>query len=125
MATSNAQSGKSAKEQLLEFLEDKPEVYKEAFKWMALCRIGLPLSDMQEIKPFQNMGDAALIQTLKETGLVRIENDSENSGYKKVIVTKQGRDEIINLFHEGDQKRELKRLIKKLEAHLPPDEPSL
>lgn len=123
--TTNNIPGKSAKEQLIEFLESKPEVYKEAVKWMALCRIGLPLSDMQEIKPFQNMDDAALIQTLKETGLVTIENDSENSGEKKVIVTKQGREEIINLFHEGEEKRELKRLIKKFETSLPPNEPRL
>jgi len=124
MTTNNTQ-GKSAKEQLLEFLEDKPEVYKEAVKWMALCRVGVPLSDMRKIKPFQSMDDAALIQTLKETGVVRIENDPENSQNSTVIVTKEGMDEIINLFHDGDEKRELKRLIKKFEANLPPNEPRL
>lgn len=123
--TTNNIPGKSAKEQLIEFLEDKPEVYKEAVKWMALCRIGVPLSDMREIKSFQNMDDAALIEALKDTGVVMIENDPENSGEKKVIVTKQGREEIISLFHEGEEKRELKRLIKKFEANLPPNEPRL
>ncbi len=123
--TKNNTHGKSAKEQLLEFLEDKPEVYKDAVKWMALCRVGVPLSDMRKIKPFQNMNDAALIQALKDTGVVRIENDPDNPENSTVIVTKEGRDEIISLFHEGEEKKELKRLIKKFGTTLPPNEPRL
>jgi hypothetical protein len=33
-------------------------------------------------------------------------------------LTEKGRDEIIDLFYDGKEKRELKRLIKKADLHL-------
>ena len=64
------------------------------------------------------MDDAALIQALKDTGVVSIEKEPDNPENSTVFVTKEGRNEIINLFHEGEEKKELKPLIKKFEANL-------
>jgi malate/lactate dehydrogenase len=45
-------------------------------------------------------------------------NDTKGGSEVLLKLTEKGRDEIIDLFYDGKEKRELKRLVKRLELQL-------
>jgi hypothetical protein len=113
MAANNAPQAKSAKEELLELLEKKPKIYKDAVKWTLARWSGISFSSL-----FDNLppGDLeSMVRELKEDDLFRIIDDSKRSSEVIIQVTEKGRDSIIGVFYSKSEQRELKRLFKKFD----------
>lgn len=116
MITNNAPQAKSVKEELLELLEKKPEIYKDAVKWTLACWTGIRASSLFEDKDFFNVDRTASLKELQESGFIRLENDPKGTSEVIVHLTEQGRDEIVDLFYSKKEKRELKRIFKRFDS---------
>ncbi len=122
MATSNTDQAKSAKEQLLELLEKKPKIYQDAVKWTLACWTGIRMSSLFEDIGFSKMDRATLLKEFKglqESGFVRLENDPKGTSEVIVHLSEQRRDEIVDLFYSGKEKKELKRLFRRFDSIKP------
>ena len=118
METNNANKEKSAKEELRELLEKKPKIYQDAVKYIFACRIGIRASAYFDHKYFSGVERAAALKELQENDSIWLEFDPEGDSEVIVHLTEQERDNIIDLFYSGKEKRELKRLVKKFDAIL-------
>ncbi len=118
MATNNADQAKNAKEMLLELLEKQPKIFQDAVKYTFACRIGIRASSYFDDKYFSGVDRGAALKELQESGSIWLENDPKGVSEVKVHLTEQERDNIIDLFYSGKEKRELKRLIKKFDSIL-------
>jgi len=118
MTTNNARQAKSAKEELLKLLETKPKFYADAVKYAFACHFGIRLSSLFEDRDFSKIDRKAVLMGLQEIGFFRLENDAKEDSEVIVHLTKQGRDEIIDLFYSGKEKRQLKRLLQRIDAQL-------
>lgn len=117
--TINDDASKTAntREELIELLKKKkPKIYQDAIKYTLACWTGIELSFFFEDKHIQKMDRATFLKELQETGAYKLEKDPNGGSEVIVHLTEKGRDEIINLFYAGNEKRELKQLIKKLDA---------
>jgi DNA-binding MarR family transcriptional regulator len=122
MATNNTDQAKSAKEQLLELLEKKPKIYQDAVKWTLACWTGIRMSSLFEDIIFSKMDRTAFLEEFKgleESGFVRLENDPKGTSEVIVHLSEQGRDEIVDLFYSGKEKKELKRLFRRFDSIKP------
>src|SRR5208283_1208723 len=118
MAINNADQAKNAKEELLELLEKQPKVFQDAVKYTFACRIGIGASFYFDNKYFSGIDRCAALKELQESGSIWLENDPKDISEVKVHLTEQERDNIIDLFYSGREKRELKRLIKRFDSIL-------
>ena len=84
MATNNAYQTKTAKEELLELLKKKPNIYKDAVKWTFACWIGITASSYFDDKYFSGVDRAAALKELQESDSIWLENDRK--GTSEVIV---------------------------------------
>jgi DNA-binding MarR family transcriptional regulator len=116
MTTNNTDQAKSAKEQLLDLLEKKPKIYQDAVKWTLACWDGIRMSSLFEDIDFSKVDRTAFLKELQEGGSYRLENDPKDTSEVIVHLTEQGRDEIVDLFYSGKEKKELKRLFKRFES---------
>lgn len=118
MATNNAHQAKNAKEELLGLLEKQPKIFQDAVKYTFACRIGIGVAFYFDNKYFSGVNRAAALKELQESGSIWLENDPKGVSEAKVHLTEQERDNIIDLFYSGKEKRELKRLVKKFDSIL-------
>lgn len=119
MITNNTGQAKGAKEQLLKLLEEKPKIYQDAVKWTLACWIGIRLSSLFDDVDFSKVDRAAFLKELQEGSSYRLENDPKDTSEVIVHLTEQGRDEIVDLFYSGKEKKELKRLFKRFDSIKP------
>jgi DNA-binding MarR family transcriptional regulator len=119
MATNNAPQTKSAKEELLELLEKKPKIYREAVKWTLACWTGIRLSSLFENRDLLNVDRDAFLKELQESGFINLENDPKGTSEVIVHLTEQGRDEIIDHLYSKEEKKELKLIFKRLDSIKP------
>ena len=119
MERSNVDKAKSPKEELLELLEKKPPIYKDAVKWTLLCWNGISLTSLFENENLRSKVDReTLIKELQNDGSFSVVDDPKGDSEVIVKLTEKGRDEMIGLFYDGKEKRELKRLVKKADLQL-------
>jgi hypothetical protein len=118
MAINNTDEGKSAKEALRELLGKKPKIYQDAVKYTFACRIGIRASAYFDDNYFSGVARDAALKELQENGSIWLEFDPKGDSEVIVHLTEQERDNIIDLFYSGKEKKELKRLLKKFDAIL-------
>ncbi len=118
MMETNDKKAKSVKEELMELLEKQPKIYKDAVKYAYACRVGIRASFYFDDKYFFGVDRAAALKELQESGSIWLENDPKDTSEVIVHLTERERDNIIGLFYSGKEKRELKRLVKKLDSQL-------
>ena len=117
MASSEAGEIKSPKQQLLELLESRPKIYSDALKWSYYRWFGVKFSSL-----FSNVKSQAeresILRELQADDAFRIINDPKGSEDFVVRLTEKGRDSMIGLFYSYREKRQLKRLFKKIDSHM-------
>jgi hypothetical protein len=119
MEGSNVDKAKSPNEALLELLEKKPQIYQDAVKWTLLCWNGISLASLFENEDLGSKVDReTLVKELHNDDSFSIVDDPKGGSDVLLKLTEKGRDEIIDLFYDGKEKRELKRLIKKADLQL-------
>jgi hypothetical protein len=115
MEKSNVHKAKSPKEELLELLEKKPPIFKVAVKYALACYSGLMFSSLFH----DYKGDReTILKELQKDGSWSVVNDPKGGSEVLLKLTEKGRDEIIDLFYSGKEKRELKRLLKIMDLQL-------
>lgn len=115
MATNNAFQAKTPKELLLQFLEKSPRVYSDAIKWTLLCWSGISFSSLFKDSEVDR---ESLLRELQQDDSFRVVNDPKGGSEVMLCLTKKGRDEIVDVFYSKKEKRELKRLFKKLDSSM-------
>lgn len=115
MTKSKPSEIKSPKDKLLELLEKKPPIYKDAVKWTLACRSGIMFSSLFDDLDSE-VERKTMIKELQNDDSFSIVNDPKGGSDVLVKLTEKGRDEIIDLFYSGKEKRELKRLVKRLDT---------
>jgi hypothetical protein len=118
MEKNNDDKEKSAKEELRELLGKKPKIYQDAVKYTFACRIGIRASAHIDDNYFSGVDRNAALKELQENGSIWLENDPKGDSEVIVHLTEQERDNIIDLFYSGKEKKELKCLVKKFDAIL-------
>jgi len=117
MAKSDVHKAKSPKEALLELLEKKPPIYSAAVKYTLAVHSGITFSSLfDDWDPKENR--ETFLKELQKDGSWSVVNNPEGGSDVLLKLTEKERDEIIDLFYDGKEKRELKRLIKKADIHL-------
>ena len=117
MEKSNVHKAKSAKEELLELLEKKPPIYKVAVKYTLAVHIGIMFYSLfKDLNP--KVDSENFLNELREGDSWSVVKDPEGSSDVLLKLTEKGRDEIIDLFYDGKEKRELKRLVKRFDLQL-------
>ena len=58
------------------------------------------------------------LNKLREGDSWSVVNDPRGGSDALLKLTEKGRDEIIDLFYDGEEKRELKRLVKRFDLQL-------
>ena len=118
MTTNNGHQTKSAKEELLELLEKKPQIYKDAVKWTLARWSGISFSSLFD--DFSQEDRESALRELKEDDCFEIIDDPKRSSEVIIQVTEKGRDSIIGVFYSKSEQRELKRLFKKFDGAFAP-----
>jgi hypothetical protein len=114
MERSNVHKAKDPKEALLEILEKKPQVYKDFVKLTLLCWNGISLTSL--FKDLDSKVDReTLLREMQKDEFFRVDNDPKAGSEAMVHLMEKGRDEIIDLFYSNKEKRELKRLFKRID----------
>ena len=116
MAKSEAGEEKSAKQQLLELLESRPQIYSDAVKWTLARWSGISFSSLFDKYP--QLKRESMLKELKKDDCFRIIDDPKGDSEAIIQVTEKGRNEIIGLFYSQSQQRELKRLFKKIDPFM-------
>ena len=118
MERSNVHKAKGPKEELQEFLEKNPPIYTDAVKWTLACYSGIRFSSL-----FDDLDSKVdrenLLKELQKDGSFSVVNDPKAGSEVLVKLTEKGRDKIIDLFYSNKEKRELKRLVKRIETAYP------
>ena len=116
MTKSEAGEEKSPKQQLLELLESRPQIYSDAVKWTLARWSGISFSSL--FNRYPQLKRESMLKELKEDDCFRIIDDPKGSSEAIIQVTEKGRNEIIGLFYSKSQQRELKRLFKKFDPFM-------
>ena len=117
MAKSDVHKAKDPKEALLEFLAKKPPIYSDAVKYTLAVHSGISFSSLfDDWDPKEDR--ETMLNELQKKGSWSVVNDPKGGSDVLLKLTEKGRDEIIDLFYDGKEKRELKRLIKKADLQL-------
>jgi hypothetical protein len=117
MKRSNIDKTQDPKEALLELLKKKPPIYSDAVKYTLAVHKGIMFSSLfDDCDPKEDR--ETMLKELQKVGSWSVVNDPKGSSDVLLKLTEKGRDEIIDLFYDGKEKRELKRLIKKAELEL-------
>jgi hypothetical protein len=112
MARSDVHNAKGPKEKLLELLEKKPPIYSDAVKHTLAVLSGIMFSSLfDDLDP--KVERETMLKELQKSGSWSVVNDPKGGSDVLLKLTEKGRDEIIDLFYDDKEKRELKRLIKK------------
>lgn len=98
----------------MELLEKKPPIYKDAVKWTLACRSGIRFSSLFNDLDSKVECETLLKELQKDSSFFSVVNDPKGGSEVLVKLTEKGRDEIIDLFYSNKEKRELKRLVKRL-----------
>jgi len=117
VATTNAHQTKSSKQELVELLEKKPKIYKDAVKWTLARWSGISFSllfeDLKSQAERENM-----LRELRNDDCFRVIKEPEEGSEAIIQVTEKGRDLIIGLFYSKSEQKELKSLLKKFDGAL-------
>jgi hypothetical protein len=117
MAKSDVHKVKGPKEKLLELLAKKPPIYSAAVKYTLAVHSGIMFSFLfDDWDPKEDR--ETMLKELQKDGSWSVVNDPKGGSDVLLKLTEKGRDEIIDLFYDGKEKRELKRLIKKADLQL-------
>jgi hypothetical protein len=117
MEKSNVHKAKSPKEELLELLEKKPPIFKVAVKYAFACHSGIMFSSLFDDFDYKEDRETFL-KELQKDGSWSVVKDPKGGSEVLLKLTEKGRDEIIDLFYSGKEKRELKRLLKRFDLQL-------
>ena len=117
MEKSNVHKAKSPKEELLELLEKKPPIYKATVKYTLAVHSGIGVSSLFHDVNSKEKRETILKELQKDDSWSAV-NDPKGGSDVLLKLTEKGRDEIIDLFYEGKEKRELKRLLKIMDLNL-------
>ena len=118
MEKSNVNKANGPKESLLKLLKKKPRIYTTAVKYTLAVHSGIRFSSLFDDVDSKEERETILKELQKDVSFCSVVNDPEGGSEVLVKLTEKGRDEIINLFYDDKEKRELKRLIKKADLHL-------
>jgi hypothetical protein len=118
MKRSNVDKAKGPKEALLELLAKKPPIYSDAVKYTLAVHSGIMFSSLFDDLDSQ-VDRETMLKELQKDGSWSVVNDPKGGSDALLKLTEKGRDEIIDLFYSGKEKRELKRLVKRLETAYP------
>ena len=111
MERSNVDKAKGPKEALLELLKKKPPIYSDAVKYTLAVHSGIMFSSLfDDWDPKENR--ETFLKELQKDGSWSVVNDPKGGSDVLLKLTEKGRDEIIDLFYSGMEKRELKSLLK-------------
>ncbi len=116
MAKNDVHKAKDPKEAILEFLAKKPPIYQVAVKYTLAVHIGIRSSTFFDLNP--KVDRESFLNELRKGDSWSVVNDPKGGSDVLLKLTEKGRDEIIDLFYGGKEKRELKRLIKKADLQL-------
>ena len=117
MAKSEADETKSAKQQLLELLESRPKIYSDALKWSSYRWFGVKFSSLfPDVK--SQAERESILRELQADDAFRIIKDPKGSKDFVVRLTEKGRDSMVGLFFSCGEKRQLKRLFKKIDSYM-------
>ncbi len=116
MAKSEAGDEKSVKQQLLELLESRPQIYSDAVKWTLARWFGISCSSLFDHYPL--LKRESMLKELKKDDCFRIIEDPKGGLEAIIKLTEKGRNQIIGLFYSKSQQRELKRLFKKIDPFM-------
>jgi hypothetical protein len=115
MSKNRAEEIKTPREEILEFLEKKPSIYKDAVKWTFARWSGISFSSL-----FDDLNSQAeredMLSALREDDCFMIIDDPNGGSDTIVQVTEKGRDQIIGVFYSTRQQKELKRLFRKFDS---------
>jgi hypothetical protein len=117
MEKSNVHKAKSPKEELLELLEKKPPIFKVAVKYAFAGHSGIMFSSLFDDFDYKEDRET-MLKELQKDGSWSVVNDPKGGSEVLLKLTEKGRDEIIDLFYSGKEKRELKRLLKRFDLQL-------
>jgi hypothetical protein len=120
MAKNDVHKAKDSKEAILEFLAKKPPIYQVAVKYTLAVHIGIASSTFFDLNP--KVDHESFLDELRKGDSWSVVNDPEGGSDVLLKLTEKGRDEIIDLFYDGKEKREIRRLIKRLELSLEKEE---
>ncbi len=117
MVKNEAGESKSPKQQLLELLESRPKIYSDALKWSFYRWFGVKFSSLfPDVK--SQVERESILRELRADDAFRIIEDPKGSKDFVVRLTEKGRDSMIGLFYSCGEKRQLKRLFKKIDSQL-------
>ena len=117
MVKNEAGESKSPKQQLLELLESRPKIYSDALKWSSYRWFGVKFSSLfPDVK--SQAARESILRELQADDAFRIIDDPKGSKDFVVRLTDKGRDSMIGLFYSYREKRQLKRLFKKIDSHM-------
>ncbi len=104
MEKSNVYKAKNPKEELLEFLEKNPPIYRVAVKYTLARHIGIRFSSLfDHLDP---KGDReTFLKELQKGDSWSVVNDPKGGSEVLLKLTEKGRDEIIDRFYSGKEKR--------------------
>jgi hypothetical protein len=117
MKRSNVDKAKGPKQALLELLAKKPPIYSDAVKYTLAVHSGIMFSSLFDDLDSQ-VDRETMLKELQKDGSWSVVNDPKGGSDVLLKLTEKGRDEIIDLFYDSKEKRELKRLIKKADLQL-------
>jgi hypothetical protein len=81
------------------------------------CHSGIMFSSLFDDVDSQEERET-ILKALQKDGSWSVVNDPKVGSDVLLKLTEKGRDEIIDLFYSGKEKRELKRLIKRFDLQL-------
>ncbi len=116
MTNSEAGEEKSPKQQLIELLESRPQIYSDAIKWTLVRWSGISFSSLFDKYP--KLKRESMLKELTEDDCFRIIDDPKGCSEDIIQVTEKGRNEMIGLFYSKSEQRELKRLFKKIDPFM-------
>jgi hypothetical protein len=115
MEKGKGEETKTPREEILEFLEKKPRIYKDAVKWTFARWSGISFSSL-----FDDLNSQAkredMLRALRKDDCFRIIADPNGGSDTIVQVTEKGRDQIIGVFYSTKEQKELKRLFRKFDG---------
>src|SRR5665647_2379185 len=104
MAKSDVHKAKSPKEALLELLEKKPPIYSAAVKYTLAVHSRITFSSLfDDWDPKEDR--ETFLKELQKDGSWSVVNDPKGGSEVLLKLTEKGRDEIIDLFYSGKEKR--------------------